>query len=46
MFIKYPKIHRLGKEETEGILNALCYIQEKIDGANTSIWIGEDGVEF
>lgn len=42
MFIKYPKIHRLGKEETEGILLGKCYIQEKIDGANTSIWM-EDG---
>jgi len=31
MFKKYPKIHRLGKEETEGILEGTCYIQEKID---------------
>lgn len=37
-FKKYPKVHRLGKEETEGILEGSCYIQEKIDGANTSIW--------
>ena len=45
-FIKYPKIHRLGKEETDGILddNARVTIQEKIDGANTSIWINKDGV--
>lgn len=42
MFIRYEKIHRLGKEETEGILDGTCYIQEKIDGANTSIWV-EDG---
>lgn len=42
MFIRYEKIHRLGKEETEGILEGTCYIQEKIDGANTSIWV-EDG---
>lgn len=42
-FRKYEKIHRLGKEEVEGILEGLCYIQEKIDGANTSIWM-EDGV--
>lgn len=41
-FRKYEKIHRLGKEETDGILFGTCYIQEKIDGANTSIWV-EDG---
>jgi len=38
MFKRYPKIHRLGKEETEGILNGRCLIQEKIDGANVQIW--------
>lgn len=38
MFIPYPKIHRIGKEETDGILLGTCYIEEKIDGANTSIW--------
>lgn len=42
MFIKYEKIHRLGKDEVDGILDGFCYIQEKIDGANTSIWV-EDG---
>ena len=42
MFKKYKKIHRLGHEENQGILDGLCVIQEKIDGANTSIWI-EDG---
>lgn len=40
-FVKYNKIHRLGKEETEGILNGHCYIQEKVDGANTQIWFEE-----
>lgn len=43
-FRKYQKIHRLGKEETDGILDGICYIQEKIDGANTSIWMDDDGV--
>ena len=38
-FRKYEKIHRLGKEEVEGILEGTVYIQEKIDGANTSIWL-------
>ena len=41
-FRKYPKLHRLGKDETLGILNGLCVIQEKIDGANASIWM-QDG---
>jgi hypothetical protein len=44
MFITYPKIHRLGKEETIGLLEfGDVTVQEKIDGANTSIWL-EDGV--
>jgi len=43
MFRKYEKIHRLGKEETEGILVGTCHLQEKVDGANTSIWRNEDG---
>ena len=42
-FKKYPKIKRLGHEETDGILLGTCIIQEKIDGANTSIWL-EDGI--
>lgn len=43
-FLSYPKIHRLGKEETEGILEfGEVVVQEKIDGANTSIWL-DDGV--
>ena len=41
-FKKYPKIQRLNHEENNGILNGTCTIQEKIDGANTSIW-SEDG---
>lgn len=39
----YGKIHRLGKEETEGILTGTVSVQEKVDGANVSIWL-EDGV--
>lgn len=42
MFISYPKIHRLGKEETDGLLDLEVVVQEKVDGANTSIWL-EDG---
>ena len=32
-FRSYGKIHRLGKEETEGILQGFCHVQEKVDGA-------------
>lgn len=37
MHIKYPKIRRLWTEETQGILNWKCIIQEKIDWANASV---------
>jgi len=42
-FRKYDKIHRLGKEETIGILEGVCHIQEKLDGANASIWLDNGG---
>jgi hypothetical protein len=42
-FKRYPKVHRLGKEEVEGILVGDCYIEEKIDGANTQIWVDKRG---
>lgn len=41
-FKKYPKIHRLGKEETVGILIGTVHVEEKIDGANAQIWM-KDG---
>lgn len=41
-FRPYEKIHRLGKEEVEGILTGTCFVQEKVDGANASIWM-KDG---
>ena len=44
-FRKYEKIHRLGQEETDGILRGTCFLQEKIDGANTSIWLDNKGVQ-
>lgn len=43
MFRTYEKIQRLGKEETDGILDAPVHVQEKIDGANLQVWM-EDGV--
>lgn len=42
-FRTYPKIHRLGKEETDGILEGEVVVQEKVDGANISIWLGDNG---
>jgi len=44
-FRKYEKIHRLNKDEVEGILDGSCSITEKIDGANLSVWLG-DGMEI
>jgi len=35
---KYDDVERLGKDEVEGILNGTCYIFEKIDGANISLY--------
>jgi len=42
-FKEYKKIHRLGSEENDGIFIGRCFVQEKVDGANTSIWKNEDG---
>lgn len=42
-FRKYEKIHRLGKEETDGILDAPVHVQEKVDGANLQVFLGDDG---
>lgn len=42
-FRKYGKIYRLGKEETDGILNGLVNVTEKLDGANLSVWLGDGG---
>jgi len=42
-FKRYPKIHRLGKEEVEGILEGTVHIEEKIDGANGQIWVDKRG---
>lgn len=41
----FPKIHWLGKEECEWLLDWECIIQEKIDWANLSIW-KEDNITF
>ena len=43
-FKPYPKVQGLHKEECDGLLYGNCIIQEKIDGANASIWMEEDGI--
>lgn len=44
MFKRYPKIRRLGLEETDGVLEGKVHVEEKIDGANAQIWLSEDGI--
>lgn len=39
----YNKIHRIGKEDVDGILCGQCYVQEKLDGANSVIFLKDDG---
>jgi len=39
---KYPKIYSFYKDECLGILNGTVYVEEKIDGAQTSIWLDGD----
>lgn len=39
MHKNYGKIFHIDKEESEWILNGICYIQEKIDWANLSVWM-------
>lgn len=40
----YWKIYHIDKEESEGILNGVCYIQEKIDWANLSVWMENNSI--
>lgn len=42
MFEKYIHLERLGHPATDGILEGMCYVFEKMDGTNGSIWL-EDG---
>ena len=43
-FIKYHHIEKLGTTEVEGIIDGECYVFPKIDGTNSSIWLGENGI--
>lgn len=41
---KFKKGHWLGHSDTEGILNTSVIISEKIDGANSSVYVNDDGL--
>lgn len=43
-FIKYQHIEKLGSDEVEGILNGTVYIQSKLDGCNSVLYLGKDGL--
>ena len=41
---KYQHVERLGSENVEGLLDGFpLVVQEKIDGCNLSVWLGDDG---
>lgn len=42
-FRKYQHIERFGTSEVEGIEFGKCYIFPKIDGTNSSCWLGDNG---
>lgn len=41
MFVKYPKVERLGNDEVAGITAGECWLYPKLDGTNASIWLEE-----
>ena len=42
-FQKYQHIERLGTDATDGILNGTVYIFPKLDGANASVYLNDNG---
>jgi hypothetical protein len=38
VFTKYTHLERIGKGETDGIENGICFVMPKLDGTNASIW--------
>ena len=42
-FRKYQHVERFGCTEVEGIEIGTCYVYPKIDGTNSSVWLGDDG---
>lgn len=37
----FTHVERLGKDETDGILNGTCYISPKLDGTNAVVWYAD-----
>ena len=37
----FTHVERLGKDETDGILNGICYISPKLDGTNAVVWYAD-----
>lgn len=46
VFHDYSKVERQEKEECDGLLNGVCYIFEKIDGANAQIYLDTETREI
>lgn len=43
-FKKYQHIERFGNSEVRDIEIGMCYVFPKIDGTNSSVWLGDDGL--
>ena len=44
-FVKYFHLERMYKDETKGINNGTIFIQSKLDGTCSSIWMDKDGIK-
>jgi hypothetical protein len=42
-FLRYPHLEKYGTDETDGINIGTTFVFPKIDGANASIWLNNDG---
>lgn len=38
----YQHVERLGRADCEGVLEGIVYVQPKIDGTNSCVWLGQD----
>lgn len=45
-FKRYMSLKRFGRTEVDGIDIGRCFIFPKIDGTNSSCWLGEDGIIY
>ena len=44
-FVKYFHLERYGKDETKGIEQGTIFIQPKLDGTCSSVWMDKDGIK-